>query len=184
MFISFQKKEKNQSLWQQYVAGDKAAFGELYTYYHKGLTAFCIGRIGSIELAENAASDTLIKLLQYPKPEEIDNFESWMYTVAKNVCLTHLSNLKRRKKLLDDNYQLEQEHLPEVDEIFSLENIDELIRSNLDKKEYKIWQLHQQGYDNREIAEMIDASEKTVANRKSAARLKLKTIFKELNNGK
>lgn len=183
MFISFQKNEKNRSLWQQYIAGDKAAFGELYAHYHKSLTAFCIGRIGSIELAENAASDTLIKLLQYPKPEEIDNFESWMYTVAKNVCSTHLSNTQRRKKLLDDNYQMEQNHLPEVDKIFSLENIDELIRSNLNEQDYQIWQLHQQGYGNQEIAEMISSTEKTVANRKSMARIKLKTIFKELNDG-
>jgi RNA polymerase sigma factor (sigma-70 family) len=182
MFISFQKNERNQSLWHRFIAGDKTAFGELYTHYHKSLTAFCIGRMESVELAENIASETLIKLLQYPKPEEIDNFESWIFTVAKNVCSTHLSTVKRRKHLLVENYKVENDHAPEIEQKFSMENIDQLIRSSLDETDYKIWQLHQQGYDNFEIAEMINSSEKTVANRKSAARMKLKAIFKQFNN--
>ena len=59
--------------------------------------------------------------------------------------------------------------------------MDQIIRSTLVEKDYQIWQLHQQGYDNQEIAEIVGATEKTVANRKSAARAKLKEVFKKLN---
>lgn len=181
MFISFHKNEKNQSLWKRFVAGEKSAFGAIYTYYHKSLTAFCVGRIGNIEMAENAASETLIKLLEYPNPEKIENFENWIFTVAKNVCSTHLSTSARRKKLLNENYNFEINQMPEIEAQISLDNIDLVIKSNLDDKDYKIWQLHQQGYDNQEIAEILDSTIKTVANRKSAARQKLKSIFKEIN---
>lgn len=182
MYISSKKDSENESLWQRYVAGDKSVFGALYTHYHKSLTAYCVGRVGTIEQAENVASDTLIKLLQYPNPAEIENFEGWLFGVAKNECLTFLSKTERRRKLLDDNYKIEKEQNPEAEMTFSIEGMDQLIQSTLDQIEYKIWQLHQQGYDNLEIAEMIDSSEKTVANRKSAARTKLKKAFKELNN--
>lgn len=182
MFISYHKKADKKTLWERYVQGDKAAFGELYSYYHKSLTAFCVGRLKSIELAENAASETLIKLLQYPRPMEIENFESWLFTVAKNECNTVWATAERRRKLIEANYEVNDNHAPEVDEKFLLENIDELIRKNLDETDYKIWQLHQQGYDNHEIAEMTSSNEKTVANRKSSARNKLKLVLKEVLN--
>ncbi|MEP1096346.1 MAG: RNA polymerase sigma factor [Cyclobacteriaceae bacterium] len=182
MYVSSKKNAENNSLWQKYVAGNKSVFGELYTYYHKSLTAFCIGRVGNIEQAENVASDTLIKLLQYPNPEDIENFESWIFSVAKNECFTYLTTSERRKKLLDKNYRVDQEHSPEVEMRFSMENMDHLIQSTLEEKDCKIWLLHQQGYDNQEIAEIVGSTEKTVANRKSSARNKLKSVFKKLND--
>ncbi|MEO9870482.1 RNA polymerase sigma factor [Ekhidna sp.] len=181
MYISAKKYDDEESLWQRFVAGDKSVFGKLYSTYHKSLTAYCIGKVGSLEQAENIASDVLIKLLQYEKVSEIENFEGWMFHVAKNECLTYLSKNERRRKLLNDNYPMELERLPDVEMSFSMENMDKLIRSALDEKDYKIWQLHQQGYDNQEIADIIDTTEKTVANRKSIARAKLKDVFKELN---
>lgn len=184
MFISFQKKADKKTLWERYVLGDKLAFGELYTYYHKSLTAFCMGRLKSIELAENAASETLIKLLQYPRPMEIENFESWLFTVAKNECNTIWATAERRRKLMEANYEVVNDHRPEVEEKFSVENMDELIRRNLDETDYKIWQLHQQGYDNDEIAEITNINEKTVANRKSMARSKLKLVLKDYNRSR
>lgn len=184
MFISHHKKADRSTLWERYVQGDKAAFGELYTYYHKSLTAYCMGRLKTIELAENAASETLIKLLQYPQPVEIENFESWLFTVAKNECNTVWATAERRRKLVEANYESIDDHLPEVDEKFSAENMDHLVRQNLDETEYKIWQLHQQGYDNSEIADITSIHEKTVANRKSSARNKLKLVLKEYNRDK
>lgn len=178
MFISYQKKSDKNTLWERYVQGDKSAFGHLYSHYHKTLTAYCVGRLRNIELAENAASDTLIKLLQHPRPTEIENFESWLFAVARNECTTFWITAERRKKLLDKNYEQIAVHVPEVEEKFSLENIDALIRHSLDETDYRIWQLHQQGYDNHEVSEITGLNEKTVANRKSAARMKLKTILK------
>jgi len=180
MYISSKKYDDKGSLWLKFASGDKSVFGKLYSYYHKSLTAYCIGMIGNLEYAENVASDVLIKLLQHPKVNEIENFEGWMFQVAKNECLTHLSKTERRKQLLNENYQLKAEDQPDVETQFSQENIDHLIRTTLDEKDYKIWQLHQQGYDNEEIADIIGSSGKTVANRKSKARIKLKEAFKKL----
>jgi RNA polymerase sigma factor (sigma-70 family) len=179
MFISYHKKADKKTLWERYVLGDKAAFGELYTHYHKSLTAFCMGRLRTIELAENAASETLIKLLQYPRPGEIENFESWLFTVAKNECNTVWATAERRRKLMEANYEKSEHQLAEVDVKYSAENIDEIIRQTLDETDFKIWQLYQQGYDNNEIAEMTNMNEKTVANRKSEARSRLKVVLRE-----
>lgn len=184
MFVSFKKKASQSTLWERYVHGDRAAFGELYSFYHKSLTAYCWGRLKNRELAENAASETLVRLLQHPRPAEIENFENWLFTVAKNECNTVWSTAERRKKLLEDNYVTLEEHVPEIDEAISIENIDTIIRQSLDEVEFNIWQLYQQGYDNAEIAEITGIQEKTVANRKSVARGKLKKVLTEHYSGK
>jgi RNA polymerase sigma factor (sigma-70 family) len=185
MFISYQKKPDKGTLWERYVQGDKTAFGELYTFYHKSLTAFCLGRLKSRELAENAASETLVKLLQYPTPSEIENFENWLFTVAKNECNTQWATAERRKRLLEKNYEVKRDHKPEVEQKYSLENIDQIIRDTLEDTDYKIWQLYQQGYDNGEVADILGLNEKTVANRKSTARNQLKSVLKKYSsNGK
>lgn len=168
-----------QTLWEKYVQGDRDAFGELYSRYHKSLTAYCIGRLKDLELAENAASDTLLKLLHHPDPGSIDNFESWLFTVARNECNTLWSSQERRKALLKENYEIELERRPEVEDRLSSENVDQLIRNNLDETDYRIWQLYHEGYDNDEVASIMKMNEKTVANRKSAARMKLKSILKK-----
>jgi RNA polymerase sigma factor (sigma-70 family) len=182
MFISLKKKADQTTLWKRYLQGDRSAFGELYSYYHKSLTAFCVGRLKDIELAENAASETLMKLLQYERPSEIENFENWLFTVAKNECNTVWSTSERRKKILENNYEIVNSHNPEAEENLAVENIDQLIKENLDDTDYTIWQLYQQGYDNQEVAEMAGLNEKTVANRKSAARNKLKLALKDFNS--
>lgn len=140
-----------------------------------------MGRLKEKELAENAASDTLMKLLHQSEPELIDNFEGWLFTVAKNECNTYWSAQERRKELLKENYEVETEHRPEVEDHFSSENVDEIIRSNLDEIDYRIWQLYHEGYDNDEVASMMNMNEKTVANRKSAARMKLKSVLRKFS---
>ncbi|HMJ70141.1 MAG TPA: RNA polymerase sigma factor [Cyclobacteriaceae bacterium] len=169
----------DHTLWEKYVQGDRDAFGVLYSRYHKSLTAYCIGRLKDRTLAENAASDTLLKLLNHANPESIDNFESWLFAVAKNECNTYWSTVERREELLKKNYEVEVERRPEVEDRFSSENMDQLIRSNLDETDYRIWQLYREGYDNDEVANMMSLNEKTVANRKSAARMKLKNVLKK-----
>ncbi len=182
MFVSYQKKSDKSALWERYVNGDREAFGQLYACYHKTLTAYCLGWLRNIELAENAASETLVKLLQYPRPGEINNFEGWLFTVARNECATYWSTSERRRRLLEENYEKPVKLNPEIEETFSVENIDKLIRENLDETDYRIWELHQQGYDNHEVAQIVGMNEKTVANRKSAARTKLKTLFKQYSS--
>jgi RNA polymerase sigma factor (sigma-70 family) len=170
------------ALWADYVQGNRDAFGALYSRYHKSLTAYCVGRLRDRALAENAASDTLVKLMSHANPESIDNFESWLFTVAKNECNTYWSTLERRKELLKENFEAELESRPAAEDHLSAESIDQLVRSNLDETDYQIWQLYREGYDNNEVASMLNLNEKTVANRKSSARMKLKEVIKK--NGK
>jgi RNA polymerase sigma factor (sigma-70 family) len=181
---SFNQEALVKRLWESYVKeNDKNAFGKLYSIYHNRLTLYCLGKLRNRELAENASSETLIKLLQVAKPEEISDFESWLFKVAKNTCLTLLSTANRRQEILQTRHKsISDSGKPEIEKKMDADDLRELIHKTLDETNYEIWELHQMGYDNEEIGEKLNMNIKTVANRKAEARRQLREKIKNTQN--
>ena len=67
------------------VAGDRAAFGELYRRYRKRIASFCASRLGDPQRAEDAAQETFVRVLR-AAPQPIRNAQGWLFTIAGNVC--------------------------------------------------------------------------------------------------
>ena len=175
--------KKNELLWKQYLEGDREAFGKLYMIYHNDLMAYCLGRLKDFQLAENAASETLIKLMDYKRPHEIDNFEKWLFVVARNSCNTLWSTQTRHKAILKENPELfKKRQEPEVELKISLENLKAVMKESLNETEFNIWQLHYEGYYNEEIAEKLKMNPKSVANQKSEVRKKLRIAIKKFQS--
>ncbi len=171
-------QDRKKVLWNRYISGDREAFGELYMYYHNDLTAYCLGRLKDFQLAENAASETLIKLLEHEQPAKIESFENWLFVVARNICNTIYTTANRRRQIIEDNPSLTQsDKVPEVEHNINMDGSKQLMKKVLNESEYRIWQLHQAGYHNDEIASKLSMHPKSVANQKSEARKKLKGAF-------
>lgn len=146
-------------------------FNRYYLPCHKEITMYCLGLLKDIEQAENVASETLLKLVGHENPEEIREVQGWLFTVAKNKCLTILSTQKRRTNKMDDiSLTMNRVSYNTVDSRMDAEHYEKLINKALDKRDNIIWELYQQGYDNKEIAEKLDIPYKTVANRKTEIR--------------
>ncbi|GAB5551511.1 MAG: hypothetical protein Sapg2KO_11020 [Saprospiraceae bacterium] len=170
-----------QVLWSAKRTDKKKLFSQYYLPCHKKLTLYCLSILKDIELAENAATDTMLKLFEKGKQaDKIENPERWLFTVAKNRCLSLLSQKKRRREIVDQ-LKPSMQTTTRSDGARQLEASDltKKIQSILNEKEWSIWNLHQQGYDNREMASQLQMTEKTVANLKSMARNKLKKAFKK-----
>lgn len=170
-----------QVLWSANKTDKKKLFSQYYLPCHKKLTLYCLSLLKDIELAENAATDTMLKLFEKGKQSDlIENPERWLFTVAKNRCLSLLSQKKRRREIVDQ-LKPSMRTTTESDGARHLEAIDltKRIQAILNDKEWSIWNLHQQGYDNREMASQLKMTEKTVANLKSMARNKLKEAFRK-----
>jgi RNA polymerase sigma factor (sigma-70 family) len=163
-----------EQAWQTYVSGENSAFGEVYETFHPTLTLYCLGIVKDMEEAKNIASDSLVKLLENEDAETIRNVQSWLFTVARNACNTHYTQNLRRGQILE-NLQGYFRRTDRNDGGVRLEeeSIEAKLVSLFSEDELKIWNLHQEGYDNVEIATKLDMNEKTVANRKSIARKKL-----------
>jgi len=65
--------------------GDPQAFAEVYRRYHTRIYGFCLARLRSRDLAEDATQETFIRFLS-SDTSSVTNLRSWLFTVARNVC--------------------------------------------------------------------------------------------------
>lgn len=148
---------------------------KLYLPCHEDLMLYCLGKFKDIELAQDAASETLRMLLEHPNPGAIPNLKAWLLTVAKNACLKVITTRERRSGILDRVAQwLSQQQEAEVEEQLDHENLLGILKSLLEPRDFQIWQLDRQGYKDIEIANRLNMNPKTVANRKSMIKKVLK----------
>ncbi|MEI6752424.1 MAG: sigma-70 family RNA polymerase sigma factor [Paludibacter sp.] len=98
-------------------SGDASFFGELYRRYIPLLYGLCLKYLNNKEMAQDAVMDIFEALVEKVAQYEINNFRSWLYSVAKNHCLQVL----RKEKQL--NYINIEEVLVENQAIFTLTDI-------------------------------------------------------------
>lgn len=80
--------ETNENLLQAYIESrDVAFFGELYRRYIPLVYGLCLKYLGNEESAHDAVMDIFAVLVDKVPQYEIKNFNTWLYSVAKNHCL-------------------------------------------------------------------------------------------------
>jgi RNA polymerase sigma-70 factor (ECF subfamily) len=85
----------------QTAAGDEKAFQQLFNLYWDKIYANALHLIKSPEAARDLTQEVFIKIwLKREKLSEVQQFESWLYRVARNVFIDHL-----RKQLVLDSLQ-------------------------------------------------------------------------------
>jgi RNA polymerase sigma factor (sigma-70 family) len=125
--------------------------------------------------ARDLTSETLEKLLGYNETfESMQKIRSFLLTVAKNKCKNYL-NRQKLKDLSEDEFgkhyqEIEPEDMIEAETVAYLrKNIYDSIE-DLPPKCKEIFMLwFTNGLKNREIAERLDISEKTVEKQKTKA---------------
>jgi RNA polymerase sigma-70 factor (ECF subfamily) len=93
-------------------AGDEKAFGRLVEPHQKPLHAHCYRMLGSLQDAEDAVQDTLLRAWRGLKRfEGRSSLRSWLYTIATNVCLRAIE--RRPARVLPIDYgPAEDPHKP------------------------------------------------------------------------
>lgn len=84
-------------------SGDKQLVGELYKRYTGFVFAVCLKHLHSHAQSEDAVMQVFEKLFSDLKKHSVQNFKSWLYTVAKNHCLHIIRSRKKDFVLPDDN---------------------------------------------------------------------------------
>ena len=76
--------------------GDKAAYAGLVERHYKGVFALCLGMLGHVHDAEDAAQEAMLKgLARIKKLKKSDQFEWWILQIARNHCIDFLRRRKR-----------------------------------------------------------------------------------------
>lgn len=78
---------------------DLQAFTLLYERYLERIYRFCYNRLGDRQAAEDATSDVFLQALAHLGAYRSGNFGAWLYTIARNVVITHYRRQGRSEPL-------------------------------------------------------------------------------------
>ncbi len=110
-------------------SGDLEVLAILFQRYMDLLYGVCLKYLKDSETAKDAVMQVFEELVQKLPKHEVDNFKSWLYTLAKNYCLMQLrtpKNLKTTEFNPDSMQSGEEMHLNGV--MLKEENLQKMER--------------------------------------------------------
>lgn len=179
----------NKETLQKIISGDKSSFESVYHFYYPRLNYFSKQYLLDSEASKDVVQDVFSELWDKRHTlREDTNLNAWLFTVTKNKSLKVISQLKSKQnyddfimaRQLEINYQ----SLSDFDTSnFFFEELQNQIQAALEKLSpscRKVFEMSRfEDKKNREIAEELDLSIKTVEAHISKALKSLKTDLKD-----
>jgi len=159
---------ENRSLcFAQIAKGDKAAFDKFFESYYPKLLQFARLFVASQQQAEDVVADVLTNLLiQRERVFALDHFEAYLYSSVKNKALSSLKRRHNTETSLDVEHQPLQISTSDPYQLLEQKEFNEFviqIIENLPTKRKMVFQMiREEGLSYREVAELLDISERTV----------------------
>jgi RNA polymerase sigma-70 factor (family 1) len=160
----------------------ECAFNELYDRYWKQLYLFAYKRVKSREVAEEIVQDFLTNFWANRKKVNIQtSFEGYIYTSIKHLVLNYFAK-EARKALVIDNLAATNTHEDNsTQEVILLHELHTVIAREvncLPAKCRSVFELSRmQNKSNKEIAQVLGISEKTVEGHLSKALKRLRVTL-------
>lgn len=147
--------------------GDKQALDEIYKFFYPKLYVFAKSFLKVEDDINDILQDVFVKLwLNREKIGKVETFNSYLFTIAKNAIVSYF-----REKSKDQKFEArvkeilvnaEKEYNDELEYKDLKQNLESIIEQ-LPEKRKQIFKLsREEGLSNKEIAEKLDISVKTV----------------------
>lgn len=169
----------------------KNSFNEVYTFFYKRAFFFVRSYVHDDLVAEDITSESLIKLWEKLKTENIDYIEPLLLTILKNKSLDYLKHEEVKRTVYKSMSDWHQQELLirtsaleacDPNEIFS-EEVEQIVHETLNllpEQTRRIFLLSRfENKTNREIAENMGISIKGVEYHISKALKELKKTLKD-----
>lgn len=90
----------DEALMIAYKKGDTAAFEVLVKRHQRPVYNFVLRHIGNRALADDLLQEVFLRVVRSATTYETEaKFTTWLYTIARNLCVDHLRRAKHRKAL-------------------------------------------------------------------------------------
>lgn len=156
--------------------GSADAFGELYGLYAVDLYRFAYYSVGSVSAAEDCVSEAVCLAFEnLPNLKKDEAFKSWMFKILHNCC----KNAQKIKYLQKGNVELSQvKNLAsdEKDQSESLSLMNAFKKLSEEEREIMIL-YYSQGYNSKEIGEILGLRDSTVRSKIRRATDKLRNML-------
>ena len=165
---------ENRLIFKGLIDGDKNIIDKIYALYHKRIFNFAVSYLKDEDAALDIVQETFIKLWEQRKSLKKDtNIESYIFTVTKNAVLTIFRKYSTEKKYLDYLKNKTVANSSGSEEVtnfdFLQEHYEDLLQQ-LPPKRKNVFELsRKQGLSNKDIAEKLGISIKTVENQMTKA---------------
>ncbi|HBL80693.1 RNA polymerase sigma factor [Aequorivita vladivostokensis] len=163
---------------------DATAQGELYKQYNRILFAICLRYSPNYSEAEDNLQDAFITI--FKKIEQYNakgSFEGWMKRVTVNTVLQKYR--KQRTFEIVDEGQIEDEAEVEIEsEEIPLDFLLKIVQELPDRYRLVFSMYVMDGYQHKEIAEMLGISDGTSKSNLARARMILKNKIEDYNANK
>jgi len=161
------------------VAGDEDAFKYFFDHYYDDLCNFVNAYVRDENLAEDIVQNIFVDLWEN-RDRLADNksLKSYLYSSSKNKSLNHLRDLKNHNRIEKEVVGISADSTDSTSEIIDYEEMKMLISGAIDQlpdRCKEIFQLSRnEELSNKEIAEKLGVSVKTVENQMTIAFRKIK----------
>ena len=160
--------------------GDVNAQYKLYALYSRAMYNICIRMVNQVEEAEDVLQEAFTYAFRKLNTFRFESaFGAWLKRIVVNTCINHLKKKRLELVYTDSTYDI----LPEEDEV-DYEGITlevEKVRRAMERlpEGYRVvFSLYLlEGYDHREISEIMGISESTSKSQYLRAKMKLKEIL-------
>lgn len=166
-----------------FILGEEYAFRYVYKSFSVKVYRFCLKVLSEREAAKDATQDTFIKIYENRKQFSGQNLKAWVYTIAKNCCITALRR-KRTHIELNENIEIKSEdYIPADSSLIShiekaLNQLPFIYKEAIILREYE-------DYTYQEIANLlqidISAAKLRVFRARGILRKILEPVQKEMN---
>lgn len=162
---------------------DKEAFNLLFYMYAEKIFKFSLTFFNAEAEAEEIVQEVFLKI--WLKRKTISNpstFNAYIYTIAKNLIFNNLKKNIYKKKYESYLYSNHQAHQNDTENEVLYEETKQRIEKALDqlpKKRREVFLLsRQEGFKNKEIAEKLNISIKTVESHMSLSLKYLREVLR------
>ena len=164
--------------YRRFLEGDNKCIEEIIIEYKDGLILYLNSFVNNLELAEELAEDTFVRLFtKKPKNKGGASFKTWLYTIGRNIAIDYLRKIKRRREeSLENHYDLADEDTLERNFIKEEQKI--ALHKTMKKlsPDYQnvIWLTYFEGMSSKETARVIGKKTHAVEMMLTRARQALK----------
>ena len=163
------------------ISGEQKAFYEIYQLYSKAMFNICHRILGKQEEAEDVLQEAFVNAFQnIHSYQRRASFGAWLKKIVVNRAISFLRKKQLELVELEDRFELKnEEEVNDIDLVMKVESIRDAIQKlpNGFRVVFSLYLL--EGYDHKEISEILGISESTSKSQYNRAKKKLRKILKK-----
>lgn len=162
------------------MSNKSSTFKSFYLNHLNAIVGFCRSYTKDNEVALDISQEAMYKVYcKYDSSFSYESTVSFLYTIARNLCLDHLRKSNHKFESIENSGELIIDDAFFLDEITRQETLNNIKKAvkQLNGRSYEIIILTLRGKSNNEIAEILGVSINTVKTIKKTAFAKLRNII-------